>query len=277
MNHKILWPVLAVLVIGLVAIFYPRRATEPPAPPELPAPAPVEAPEETPFLGPEPEPEPPPPFVEEPPPDAVPPPPPPPIEEREPEARAALAQVAGAELVEEHLVRDDLVRKLVATVDNLASEAIRINSRVVPAQEGLFQVEGTEEEELYISPANYRRYTALVQLVDAVDTNELAQAYKRYYPLLQQAYEELGYPGRQFHNRALEVIDHLLETPVVEGPIPLQQPHVLYEYADPELEALSSGQKALIRLGPEHGEIIRRKLIEFRAAIEELDAAPDAG
>jgi hypothetical protein len=277
MNHKILWPVLAVLVIGLVAIFYPRRATEPPAPPELPAPAPVEAPEETPFLGPEPEPEPPPPFVEEPPPDAVPPPPPPPIEEREPEARAALAQVAGAELVEEHLVRDDLVRKLVATVDNLASEAIWINSRVVPAQEGLFQVEGTEEEELYISPANYRRYTALVQLVDAVDTNELAQAYKRFYPLLQQAYEELGYPGRQFHNRALEVIDHLLETPVVEGPIPLQQPHVLYEYADPELEALSSGQKAFIRLGPEHGETIRRKLIEFRAAIEELDAAPADG
>jgi hypothetical protein len=277
MNHKILWPVLAVVVIGLVAIFYPRRATEPPPPPELPTPAPVEAPEETPFLGPEPEPEPPPPFVEEPPPDEVPPPPPPPIEEREPEARAALAQAAGTELVEEHLVRDDLVRKLVATVDNLASEAIWINARVVPAQEGLFQVEETEEEELYISPANYRRYTALVQLVDAVDTKELAQAYKRYYPLLQQAYEELGYPGRQFHYRALEVIDHLLETPVVEGPVPLQQPHVLYEYADPELEALSSGQKALIRLGPEHGEIVRRKLIELRAAIEELDAAPEAG
>jgi hypothetical protein len=275
MNYKILWPVLAVLAIGLVAIFYPRRATEPPPPPELPAPAPVEAPAEPPFFGPEPEPEPPPPFVEEPLAEDEPPPPPPPIEEREPEARAALAEVAGPEMVD-RLVREDLVRRLVATVDNLAGEAIWINARVLPPQEGVFLAEGTEDE-LYISPENYRRYAPLVQLVDAIDTQELAEAYARYYPLLQQAYEELGYPGRQFHYRALEVIDHLLETPVPEAPVRLEQPHVLYEFADPQLEALSSGQKALLRLGPQQGETVRRKLVEFRAAIEELGAASDAG
>ena len=47
-------------------------------------------------------------------------------------------------------------------------------------------------------------------------------------------------------------IDHLIETPMPEGPIVLHRPNVLYEFADPDLEALSSGQKLLIRMGNDH-------------------------
>jgi len=264
MDKKILWPVLAVLVIGLVAIFYPRRASEPPMPLELPDPAPVVAPEAYPPVEPEPEPD----FVTEAAPEPL-----PPLDESDAEARAALAEAAGAELVEGHLAQDSLVRKLVATVDNLSGDTIWMKTRVVPQQQGLFLVEGPEDAR-YIAPANYARYTPLVKLVEALDTSRLAAAYQRHYPLLQEAYEELGYPGRQFHNRALEVIDHLLATPVVEDPIRLEQPHVLYKYADPRLEALSSGQKMLVRIGPENSRIVRNKLIEFRAAIEALSGTP---
>jgi hypothetical protein len=268
MNQRILWPVLAVLLVGLVAIFYPRRAMEPPpVPMMLPEPATDVAP----GLGPDPEPEPPPVFLDEDAPD--PPPPLPGLDDSDAEARAALAEAAGAELVEQYLVEDSLVRKLVATVDNLGGEAIWVKTRVVPPREGLFLVEGSGDE-LRISPKNYRRYAAFVQLVEAVDTARLAAAYQRHYPLLQQAYEELGYPGRQFHNRALEIIDHLLDTPVVEGPIRLVQPHVLYKYADPELEALSSGQKMLLRTGPENAAILRNKLRELRTELEALSRAP---
>ena len=45
------------------------------------------------------------------------------------------------------------------------------------------------------------------------------------------------------------MIDHLLATPEIEGPIRLVQPKVLYEFADPELEARSAGQKLLLRMG----------------------------
>lgn len=272
MNQKFLWPVLAVLLIGLVAIFYPRRAMEPPpVPVTLPEPANDLAP----GFGPDPDPEPPPAFVDEDTPE--PPPPLPELDDSDEEARAVLAEAAGAELVEQHLVADSLVRKLVATVDNLGGEAIWVNTRVVPPREGLFLVEGSEDE-LTIAPENYRRYAAFVQLVEGVDAARLAAAYQRHYPLLQQAYEELGYPGRQFHNRALEIIDHLLETPVVEGPIRLSQPHVLYKYADPELEALSSGQKMILRTGPENAAILRNKLRDLRAELKALarDPEPDA-
>ena len=60
------------------------------------------------------------------------------------------------------------------------------------------------------------------------------------------------------------MIDHLLATPDVQGPIELVQPNVMYLYADPKLEALSAGQKTLIRMGPENAGAIKMKLRELR-------------
>ncbi len=268
MDRRVAWVLAAVLIAGLLAIFYPQRAADPPVVPlDLPEQTPTADDRAAPF-GPPPEPEPAPAFAAGAPPEPL-----PALDDSDAEARAALAEAAGTELVERHLVPNALLRKLVATVDNLSGEAIWIRTRVVPRTEGLFLAEGAEDE-LTIATANARRYAPLAQLVAAVDTARLAAAYQRHYPLLQQAYEELGYPGRQFHNRALEIIDHLLATPAVEHPIRLVQPHVLYKFADPQLEALSSGQKALIRIGPEHSRTIREKLIEFRAALEDISGTP---
>jgi hypothetical protein len=271
MHPRILWPLIAALVIGLAFILYPRKAPEPVVPVELPAP-PQAAPAERSSLAPR-APEPEPVFITE---EAAEPLPPlPALADSDAEAREALGTAAGATLVERHLVPDGLIRKLVATVDNLTGGAIWMKTRVVQAQEGLFLIEG-DEDALVIAAANARRYQPLVQLVAQVDVAALAAAYQRYYPLLQEAYAELGYPERQFHNRALEVIDHLLATPVVEGPIRLEQPHVLYTFADPRLEALSSGQKILVRVGPENAAVLRGKLAELRAALAGLAETPRA-
>jgi hypothetical protein len=96
---------------------------------------------------------------------------------------------------------------------------------------------------------------------------DIAGIYRRFYPLMQEAYINLGYPDGYFNDRVVEVIDHLLATPdVSESPV-LVRPNVLYEYADEELEQLSSGQKLLIRMGPEHRETVKAKLAEFRELI----------
>jgi hypothetical protein len=42
------------------------------------------------------------------------------------------------------------------------------------------------------------------------------------------------------------------------------QPSVVYKYADPKLEGLSSGQKLLIRMGPANEGVIKAKLRELR-------------
>ena len=45
------------------------------------------------------------------------------------------------------------------------------------------------------------------------------------------------------------------------------QPKVLYEYADPALESLSAGQKALVRMGPDNEAKVKAKLRELRRMI----------
>ena len=108
-----------------------------------------------------------------------------------------------------------------------------------------------------LDPANYERYKPLVQLIGSMDTQQLFSTYTRYYPLFQQAYESLGHPPQYFNDRLIEVIDHLLATPELQGPIALAQPNVQYEFADPKLESRSAGQKVLIRMGSDNAKSVK--------------------
>jgi hypothetical protein len=108
----------------------------------------------------------------------------------------------------------------------------------------------------------------LIAMVERIDMLEIASFYRRYYPLFQDAYDRLGNPrARYFNDRLIDVIDHLLATPVPDEPLALARPKVLYVYADPELEALSSGQKAMLRIGRENAARVKAQLREFRSAI----------
>jgi hypothetical protein len=107
----------------------------------------------------------------------------------------------------------------------------------------------------------------MVQLLRSTDTQRLVATYVRYYPLFQQSYENLGHPPQYFNDRVIEVIDRLLDTPDVRGPIALTQPNVQYEFADPKLESLSAGQKMLIRMGSDNAKSVKDKLRELRSAL----------
>jgi hypothetical protein len=99
------------------------------------------------------------------------------------------------------------------------------------------------------------------------DPDELFDTYQRFYPLLQEAFVRLGYPKGYLNDRVVEVIDHLLDTPTIEEPIRLIRPHVLYTFSDPTLEALSSGQKMLIRMGDDHAARVKQTLGLFRTLV----------
>ena len=45
------------------------------------------------------------------------------------------------------------------------------------------------------------------------------------------------------------------------------RPKVFWEFADPELEARSAGQKLMLRIGNTNAAIVERKLRELRALI----------
>lgn len=210
-------------------------------------------------------------------------PPLPALPESDPPLSLELGQLFGTSAVASFLEPQNVARRIVATVDGLprahGADRLRPIKPVSPA----FAVDRhpptspTAEERIFIADTNAARYTALVSLLEMTDTQAIVTLYQRWYPLLQQSYEDLGFPGRYFNDRLVSVIDHLLETPNVKGPVELTQPNVLFEFADPQLEALSSGQKLLLRMGPDNAGKVKAKLRELRKAVTAGAAAPPAG
>ena len=93
--------------------------------------------------------------------------------------------------------------------------------------------------------------------------------YFHYYPLFQQAYQDLGYPNGYFNDRLIETIDNLLATPDVKGDVALSTPQRDVPYADPALESLSAGQKLMLRMGLKNDAAVKAKLRELRAVLAE--------
>jgi len=184
--------------------------------------------------------------------------------------RSAISSLIGEQALIEFFQMTGIATRLVATVDNLPRGKLATKILPVRAPGGAPVVDG-EAGERVLGAANAGRYAAHVRLAEAVDSRRAAAVYLRFYPLLQQAYRELGYPQGNFNDRLVAVIDHLLATPVIEGPIRVDQPKVLYEFADPGLEARSAGQKLLLRMGAANAARVKGKLIEFR---RQITAAP---
>lgn len=244
----------ALLLVALAAYFYWNRApapalpvvSEPAPPPAVTSEAPAEPVIEHPVQAPEPAPV--------------------ALDDSDASMAAALGELIGRDRLANWFFSDALVRRFVATVDNLPRSMVAMRVRALQPVGGPFGVD-RDGEEFVISSANAARYVPYVRALESVDTKQLAGVYLRFYPWFQQAYEELGYPKGYFNDRLVTVIDHLLATPEPKGPVKLVQPKVLYQFADPELEALSSGQKALLRIGPENSRRIKAKLRALREEV----------
>ncbi len=186
----------------------------------------------------------------------------------------ALIGLLGNKAVLSLLQTDGFVRRVVATVDNLARPHAAVRLWPVNPMAGRFTV----TPDNIIKPNNDERYTPFVLLVESVDPARAVALYVRLYPLFQRAYVELGYPDGYFNDRLVEVIDTLLATPIPLGPrkveltqirgeIKSERPWVRYQFSDPALEGLSSGQKMLLRSGAVNQRRLKAKLTEFRALV----------
>lgn len=178
----------------------------------------------------------------------------------------SLAKLLGDSALIKLPVLKDFVRRVVATIDNLTRRTAAPRLWPLKPALGKFMVSGNDEHPT-IAASNAKRYAIYVRLAEAIDSAKLAAFYFKYYPLFQQAYSDLGYPKGYFNDRLIEVIDHLLETPELEGSVALVRPKVLYLYADPGLESRSAGQKILMRTGAENTRRIKVKLREIRGEI----------
>jgi hypothetical protein len=191
-----------------------------------------------------------------------------PIENIDPNLAASeqVATLIGTPRFEAMFIPDDFVKKVVATVDNLARPDVAARMNPAKPPTGDFVVAGADEN-LVLGAANFARYAPWIELVDSLDADATAALYRRLYPQFQSAYEQLGNPDSYFNDRVIEVIDHLLAAPEAPATIALARPNVLYEFADPALEVESSGRKLLLRMGPGNAARVKMKLRDIRDRI----------
>lgn len=198
----------------------------------------------------------------------------PPLNSSDAAITADLSGVFGKKSIDQMLVPEQVVRHIVVTVDNLPRTKVAEQMRPLKATPGQ-TVTVANGDTITLSGDNSARYAAFIKLVQNTDTQTLGALYLRYYPLFQQSYEDLGYPGQYFNDRLVQVIDHLLQTPDVRGPIELKQGRVFYEFADAGLESRSAGQKLLLRMGSDNAAVLKKKLRELRTFVTTSQDPPD--
>ena len=197
---------------------------------------------------------------------------------------AALTQLLGRDAVLKFLETADFPRKFVATLDNLGREHAPVPVWPVQPPPGRFVVSG-QDGSAVMAAENSLRYSPFVAFAGSVNAAQAVGLYRRMYPVLEQSWRELGLGSRSLHARTFEVIDLLLATPEpaqapkltlteVKGPIASSRPWTRYEFADPKLQGLSSGQKMLLRMGPDNRKVLKAKLQELRTELLRVSIEP---
>lgn len=165
------------------------------------------------------------------------------------------------------LMTKDLIRKFTAAVDSIANGQSPRPQVTFFSPRGKFQA--VEKDSLYYTPdpESYRRYNRVANVFSSLDSEGCAQLFRRSKPVIQEAYQDLGYPDENFQKTLTKAIVELLKVPAVEGEILLEKGVVSYVFADPELENLSQTQKHLLRMGPNNVRKIQSKLREMALAL----------
>lgn len=177
-----------------------------------------------------------------------------------------LADLFGAASLGRVFYEDGIIHRFVTTVDNLPRKSVPSRNLPVKPLTGPL-LASSRDANVSIAADNASRYTPYVQLAEAIDPKKLVSAYVHFYPLIQQDYRDLGYPKGYFNDRLIEAIDDLLAAPELSDPPQLVQPKILYQYADPDLEGSSAGQKIMIRMGRDNEARVKAKLREIRGEL----------
>ncbi|MEL0640441.1 DUF3014 domain-containing protein [Pseudoalteromonas aliena] len=164
------------------------------------------------------------------------------------------------------MVTDDVIRRGVVFIDNLAKGKVAKKHTPVVQPEEKFSV--NESDILTINPNSYERYTPYVKIFTSMSAAQAVRMYEEYKPLINNAYSEIGYGDDEFDQTLTDAIDILLDTPEPQGDLPLLRDSVTYQYAFSEWEQLPAAQKQLLRMGPENMRKVKAALRNIKEQLE---------
>ncbi len=164
-------------------------------------------------------------------------------------------------------ITEEMIRRFVVQVDNIAQ------GRLIAEQalfKGLSQdfTARAKGQGYQLDKKNYSRYRPYLDLLESVPAEQVAALYQQFYPLIQQAYQELGYGDAQFDDRLQQAIKVLLAAPEISDEPDLTLPSVHYAFADSEVERLGLAQKQMVRLGLNNQQRLKVLLVRYQPLLK---------
>lgn len=164
------------------------------------------------------------------------------------------------------LQQSNLIERTAALVNLTRQGRVEPKLFPLPRPEGKFAVTA-KGETLYMDPAGHARYDSYAQAISALDPQLLAAAFHQFRPLLEQAWQALGYKQESFDNNLIRALDQISQAPVLQHPPVLVKDIATYNFADESLEELSPLAKQLIRMGPENQALVQAQATAIREAL----------
>jgi len=163
------------------------------------------------------------------------------------------------------VVTEDMIRRFVVFTDNFSQGTLayehtplitpNVKFTAIESQsDGVVKWQWDED--------SARRFSLYVDLLRSMDSDMLIEWYVELKPLIDQAYEELGYPDDDFTEVLHNAITKVLDMEVPKDQPELKRPSVMYKYEDESLESLDDAEKLLLRLGKENLLVIKSVMLE---------------
>jgi len=164
------------------------------------------------------------------------------------------------------VIDEDMIRRLVVFTDNFSQGVIAYEHSPLIKPASSFSAIETNKDgvaALLWDETNSRRFSLYVDLLRSVDSDTLISWYFELKPLIDQAYQELGYPDENFTDVLQDAITKVLDMEIPKERLELTRPSVMYQFKNQEIEKRDDVEKLLLRLGKENLLVIKSVLLEM--------------
>ena len=183
-------------------------------------------------------------------------------------ARQTIEAVNGGNALAQFVAGDYIVERAVAIVDALRRGEVPYKLLPVSRPSKSFPIidDGLR---VTMDPSGFSRYDGFAQWVNGIDVLAIVELLNDYEQIATEALSRMGVGNFGIRSAVLAATTEILATPIVRQSAELMKREANWVYMDPALEALSSLQKQVLRMGPENSEIVQAKARELRGAVLE--------
>jgi Protein of unknown function (DUF3014) len=163
------------------------------------------------------------------------------------------------------LVSDDLVRRFVASVVNVAEGTSPRSHLGDLSPAASFTIRKSGDRQV-VDPLAFGRWNVATEVFVSIDAQGAGALFHKLHPLFDQAYAEVGDPTSTFDATLERALGRLVTTPLPQPPYRVVPQGVVWAWADHGLEGRTSAEKQLMRLGPDNARRVQAKLRELAEA-----------